>query len=244
MQPQAKETDDITPKQTYQELSCWNKETDIFSKKWLFIPIHRNNYHTLVAIWEPGAIINLASLQTFNLDVTLQPHVFFMDSNPVPDHSSSALDRLVLEWISEYLFQDFMARHSKHVFGAASAGAAAGNFQPNNLRSVPQLQFTICTLPKQQPTDFFNSALFVLTYIQEIPKLTPADSDGLEWLAELHYIKEHLTREWFLPQQALNLRPILIETMVDAMIEWNSSDFQMLGTQTPEVVQEGYQTAG
>jgi Ulp1 family protease len=92
--------EDLGPDAVQRWTASKRKNIDVFTKKFIFIPVNENNVHwSLCVVVNPGAILN--NLREFNeapADEELYPCIFFFDS--LKAHQKQVVARNIRNWLN------------------------------------------------------------------------------------------------------------------------------------------------
>eukprot|EP00890_Picochlorum_soloecismus_P002332 jgi/Picsp_1/309/NSC_00308-R1_protein len=145
----------------YDVIKKWTKNVDIFSKDFIFIPIHDHLHWSLMIICHPGATIKLPLPEGKSYSVSKEPEAFIihLDSMKSGGHTSLPIIKL----IKHYLQNEWNAK-LKDSSASSNIAKMWSEGHPGEVRSFKMMKFKRPNLPKQE--NHFDCGCFVCAFVE------------------------------------------------------------------------------
>jgi hypothetical protein len=146
----------------YDVIKKWTKNVDIFSKDFIFIPIHDHLHWSLMIICHPGATIKLSPPEGKDQSIiSKEPEAFIihLDSMKLGGHTSLPIIKL----IKHYLQNEWNAK-LKDSSASSNVAKKWSEDHPGEVRSFKLLKFKRPNLPKQD--NYFDCGCFVCAFVE------------------------------------------------------------------------------
>jgi len=145
----------------YDVIKKWTKNVDIFSKDFIFIPIHDHLHWSLMIICHPGATIKLPLPEGKSQSVSKEPEAFIihLDSMKSGGHTSLPIIKL----IKHYLQNEWNAK-LKDSGASSNVAKKWSDDHPGEVRSFKAMKFKRPNLPKQE--NHFDCGCFVCAFVE------------------------------------------------------------------------------
>jgi hypothetical protein len=208
----------------YDVTKNWTKHVDIFSKDFLFVPIHDQLHWSLIIICHPGSgVIKMGTVAPADMGKEPEAFMIHLDSMKQPGgHQSQSIAKL----ISRYLQNEWKAKLLQPGDSVPKAWAAA---HPDEKRDFLRMVTRRPNLPTQD--NYYDCGSFVCAFVDHFLAHLPAvihsqmvptartARDFFKRKAKPIFRKHpaFLTKKWFEPQNASFLRHHIAIMVLNAM---------------------------
>lgn len=222
---------EIQTLKNYFKIKNWTRDVDIFSKDYVFVPIHDHLHWSVVVICHPGAVLGgvegFVQLEEEDKRIAPCPRPFFLHLDSLGQdggHSNSCIailkHYLYNEWRFKAADENAPADSVPRVWAAAACGETCGDTYDKSLRGF----FNVCYRRPQVPRqdNHCDCGLFVCASVEYfVSRLPPSLNAEAVTVLQKNYAKDgidlwegseegfypgFLTPHWYPPSNASALR--------------------------------------
>ena len=193
-----------TPDARYENVQCWTRGINIFSKWVIVMPIISSRHFTVALILDPEGIVHQLSDPTM-AQQPLQNVIFFDPKRPP---GFSRVQTMHVETlISDYVRCEFTRKRQHEVVSLDGLFRLQVHEPPST--------------PQQAPEDYFNCWLYTLKCIELTGRVVGKARCAKD---AMDLVKEAMTAAWFDPAEVMELRQMLTKTIQEEAHEWKQCE--------------------